>query len=94
MLRYFIPLLFVYCQALNAQDLQAYQLYNSRGKKVSFEKMATAANQSEWVLFGEFHDNPIAHWLQLELMQKAFLVWRQIFNENMRACCSKKEELR
>jgi len=73
MLRYFIPLLFVYCQALNAQDLPAYQLYNSRGKKVSFEKMATAANQSELVLFGEFHDNPISHWLQLELTQKMYV---------------------
>jgi uncharacterized iron-regulated protein len=34
--------------------------------------MSTKANQVELVLFGEFHDNPIAHWLQLELTQSMF----------------------
>ena len=59
-------------QTFLAQDLPAYQIFDSKGKKVSFEKMATAAKQSELVLFGEFHDNPIAHWLQLELTQQMF----------------------
>jgi len=61
-------------QILNAQDLPAYVIYNSKGKQVSFEKMAKTANQNELVLFGEFHDNPIAHWLQLELTQQLFAV--------------------
>ncbi|MEY3592061.1 MAG: hypothetical protein RLZZ38_1030 [Bacteroidota bacterium] len=62
----------VLSQVLFAQDLPAYKIYNARGKEVSFKTMSTKANQVELVLFGEFHDNPIAHWLQLELTQSLF----------------------
>jgi uncharacterized iron-regulated protein len=72
MLRLTYFFFFIGIQTFVAQDLPAYQLYDSKGKKVSFEKMTTAAKQSELVLFGEFHDNPIAHWLQLELTQRMF----------------------
>ena len=54
----------------NAQDKKAYQLFDKNGKKVTFEKLAKAALKSEVVLFGEFHDNPICHWLELELAQE------------------------
>lgn len=52
---------------LNAQDKKAYQLFDKKGKKVNFEKVVKAAEKTEVVLFGEFHNNPICHWLQLEL---------------------------
>lgn len=48
------------------QHKQAYQIYNAKGKKTTFQKMLKAASQSEVVLFGEYHDNSIVHWLQLE----------------------------
>ena len=32
--------------------------------------MIQASEKSDCVFFGEFHDNPIAHWLQLELVLK------------------------
>ena len=50
-----------------SQKKPAYVLYNSNGKKVSFKKLLKDANKSNVILFGELHDNPIAHWLQLEL---------------------------
>jgi uncharacterized iron-regulated protein len=50
-----------------AQDKPAYIVYNARGKKVSYAKMLAALKPKDIVLFGEFHNNPIAHWLQLEL---------------------------
>ncbi len=52
------------------QDKPAYVLYDSKGKKVSFKKLLKDANESNVVLFGELHDNPIAHWLQLELTKE------------------------
>ena len=55
---------------LNAQDKKAYQLFDKKGKKVNFEKVVKAAAKTEVVLFGEFHNNPICHWLQLELTQE------------------------
>ena len=45
----------------------AYTLFNSKGKKVSYAKMIKALNEKDVVLFGEYHDNPIVHWLQFEV---------------------------
>ncbi len=53
--------------ALMAQDKQAYQLYSKKGHKVSYKKFLREAEQAEVILFGEYHNNAIAHWLELEL---------------------------
>ena len=58
------------CSLLNAQDKKAYQLFDKKGKKVNFEKVVKASLKTEVILFGEFHDNPICHWLQLELTKE------------------------
>jgi uncharacterized iron-regulated protein len=50
-----------------AQQKPAYTLYNAKGKKVSYKKMLGRLSQKDIVLFGEYHNNPISHWLQLEL---------------------------
>ena len=55
---------------LNAQDKKAYQLFDKKGKKVNFDKVIKETLKTEVVLFGEFHDNPICHWLQLELTKE------------------------
>lgn len=62
-------LVFVASTAIG-QDKPAYVLYDSKGKKVSFKKLLKDANESNVILFGELHDNPIAHWLQLELTKE------------------------
>ena len=49
-----------------AQDNPAYKLYNSKGKKTSYKKLLKEAEKVDVVLFGEFHNNPISHWLQYE----------------------------
>ena len=46
---------------------KAYVIYNAKGKKVSFEKMVKTVSQKDIILFGELHNNPIAHWLEYEL---------------------------
>lgn len=50
-----------------AQDKPAYVLYNAKGKKVTYKKMLEELQKQDVVLFGEFHNNPISHWLQLEV---------------------------
>jgi len=50
-----------------AQHKPAYVLYNSKGKKVSYKKMIKSVRTNDILLFGEFHNNPICHWLQLEV---------------------------
>ena len=54
-----------------AQDKPAYVLYNSKGKKISYKKMLEHLVKEDIVLFGEFHNNPISHWLQLEVTKDA-----------------------
>jgi uncharacterized iron-regulated protein len=53
-----------------AQNGLAYQLFDSKGKKTSYNKLVKASEKAELVLFGEYHDNPISHWLQLKLTKE------------------------
>ncbi|EID76644.1 ChaN family lipoprotein [Imtechella halotolerans] len=48
------------------QNKAPYQFYNSKGKKTSYSKLLKNTKKVDIVLFGEFHDNSIVHWLQLE----------------------------
>ena len=48
-------------------DKPAYFLFNKDGKAIKYEKMLRQLQDADIVLFGELHDNPIAHWLQYEL---------------------------
>jgi uncharacterized iron-regulated protein len=57
---------------LFSQDKPAYVIYNANGKKTTFEKLVESTENKELVLFGEFHDNPISHWLQLELTKEIY----------------------
>ncbi len=51
------------------QQNPAYQLFNQNGQKISYGKMLKKLKKADIILFGEFHNNPICHWLQLELAQ-------------------------
>jgi uncharacterized iron-regulated protein len=53
-------------------DKPAYYLYNKDGKDVKYEKMLKEAEDADIVLFGESHDNPISHWLELELTKDLY----------------------
>jgi uncharacterized iron-regulated protein len=59
-------LLIVFSTFIYAQHKPAYLLVNAKGKKVSYKKMLKEMETANVVLFGEYHNNPIVHWLQLE----------------------------
>jgi uncharacterized iron-regulated protein len=59
-----------FIMSVSAQDKPAYILYNAKSKRVSFKKMIKTLRQKDVVLFGEFHDNPISHWLELEVAKE------------------------
>ncbi len=66
MKKYFFLLLLLFAvTAVFAQQKPAYVLYDANGKKVSYKKMLKALAKKDVVLFGEFHNNPISHWLEL-----------------------------
>lgn len=46
---------------------KAFALYTSNGKEVKWEKMIDEMAKADVVLLGELHNNPISHWMQLEI---------------------------
>ena len=57
--------------AVSAQSKPAYLLYSSDGELADYDSMIDDLAESDMVFFGEYHTNPISHWLQLE-MSKSF----------------------
>ena len=57
--------------AVTAQSKPAYNLYKNNGKEAKYDKMIKDLAKSDMVFFGEYHTNPISHWMQLE-MSKSF----------------------
>jgi len=53
-----------------SQDKMAYQLFDAKGKKTNYKNLMKVSEKTEVILFGEYHDNPIAHWLQLVLTKE------------------------
>lgn len=60
------------CTLSFAQDKMPYQIYTKSGKNISYDKMVSQATKFDVVLFGEYHDNSIIHWLQLEFTKDVF----------------------
>ncbi|PNW29873.1 ChaN family lipoprotein [Formosa algae] len=58
--------------AANAQHKAAYQLYQNNGDLANYEDMISDLGDSDMVFFGEYHFNPISHWLQLEVSKSLF----------------------
>jgi uncharacterized iron-regulated protein len=55
-----------------AQDRPAYKVFTSEGKKADYDDIIKACLKADIVFFGELHDDPIAHWLELEVTKSLF----------------------
>ncbi len=55
-----------------AQKEHAFIIYNSKGKQTTFKALVKDAENHKVVFFGEYHDNPISHWLEYELTTKLY----------------------
>lgn len=76
-----------------AKDIQAYQIYTAKGKKITYaqyiEMMGSSIEKqgeksghpATIILFGEFHDNPISHWLQLQTTQDIYAEMHEELDE-------------
>ncbi|MAW93994.1 MULTISPECIES: ChaN family lipoprotein [unclassified Leeuwenhoekiella] len=53
---------------ISGQDKPAYRIFDANGNPISYSVMLDSLKtQADVILFGELHNNPIAHWLELEL---------------------------
>lgn len=57
---------------LFAQDKPAYKLYSEKGKEVKYSKMIKDLAKADMIYFGEYHTNPISHWMQIELAKSLY----------------------
>jgi len=54
-------------------DKKSYKIFNQKGKCSSYSKILKEVENSDIVLVGELHNNPINHWLQLELTKDIYI---------------------
>lgn len=57
-------------------DKPAYRLFNADGKEIKYSKMIKGLEDADIVFFGELHNNPIAHWMELELTKELYTLKR------------------
>ncbi len=50
-----------------AGDRPAYRLFTAQGPPADYDQMLTQLAQADVVLFGEQHNDPIAHWLEVQV---------------------------
>ncbi len=71
----YCSLIIVHCSLIS--DRPAYQLYDQSGKTISYQKLLKQAAEADVVLFGELHNNPICHWLQLQLTKDLYTLKKE-----------------
>lgn len=69
-MRYWLPLLGLLL-AFRA-DKPAYLFYTQTLKTTSYDALLKQAGEADIVLFGELHNNPICHWLELRLTKDLY----------------------
>ncbi len=58
---------------LSAQkDKPAYKVFTGEGKKANYSDILKETSKADVIFFGELHDNPISHWLELELTKDLY----------------------
>ena len=78
-MRKVLPFLFIPFLLLVAakSDKPAYRLYTSSGKTATWDDLLKEAEKADIIFFGELHDNPVCHWLELQLTKDLYQAKKQ-----------------
>jgi uncharacterized iron-regulated protein len=66
-MRSILVLLCLLAFAFRGPDKPAYRLYTQKLKSTTYAKLLRQAMEADVVFFGELHNDPICHWLELQL---------------------------
>ena len=66
---------FLFTTTIMAQHKDAYRIFTRTGEPTDYAAMLQGASSARVVLFGELHNNPIAHWLQFELSKDLYKIY-------------------
>lgn len=53
-------------------DKPAYILYNVQGQKAGYQQMIDELSKADVVFIGEYHNNPISHWMEYEITKSLY----------------------
>ncbi|HXY54347.1 MAG TPA: ChaN family lipoprotein [Nitrospirota bacterium] len=59
-------------QGPKLRDKPAYRLYDGGGTEMAYQDVLDRCAKSDILLFGELHEHPLVHWLQLELTRDLY----------------------
>jgi uncharacterized iron-regulated protein len=62
-----VTLILLVATAIAQNNKPAYLIYDKTGKEISYTKMMKEVQSADVLFFGEQHNNPICHWLQLQV---------------------------
>lgn len=71
-LKFLSPLIIVFILLAFTGDKPAYRIYDAKGIESNYGMLLKDAQGADIILFGEMHDNPICHWLELELTKDLY----------------------
>lgn len=60
-----------------ANDTKAFQIFTKNGNTIDFKKVVKAGATKKYIFFGEYHNNPISHWLKFELTKEMHAVHKK-----------------
>ena len=66
-----ISLIFLSVIAMNS-DKPAYRIFDSKGEQSDYHELLKKVQNADIVFFGELHNNPICHWLELEITKDLY----------------------
>jgi len=65
-MRFYCLILLALC-SFTLRDRPAYRLFAANGQPADYDQMLADLAQADVVLFGEQHNDPLAHWLELQV---------------------------
>lgn len=67
-----VALAFIALTVFAQTDKKAYQLFDKNGEKMDYQSMISDFAKVDVVFIGEYHNNPISHWMEYEIGQSLF----------------------
>lgn len=69
---YVFAVIIILVSSAMKSDKKAYLVFDSKGKSTDYNDILKDALEADIVFFGELHNSPICHWLELELTKDLF----------------------
>jgi uncharacterized iron-regulated protein len=51
-----------------SKEKPVYKIFDKEGKPIKYDKLVKKLGQQKVILFGEYHNNAVIHWLQFEIL--------------------------